>query len=413
MLKILLCLLLFIQPFGEVLRVPAAGLDRDLFGLQTIVSLCIIIYGIARGDLLRGFKQHSYFILYFIFVLWGGLMTLFSPNHEMVALTSVLQNIYYATFMLVIASQTISPRDIIIIALSYCVGFSLISILSLLDHYHYISLPGFNEAVGSREIMGAYAQERVTNLSGPFSSRTTFANYCGLAMGTSIGLFFASSLLKMRVLMLLAVCFIFLNGAVALASLSRGLLFSPLIAVFYGVSVSVVRFKVRSRLLLPMVVLLVVMIVGLSLNAKYYGILLNFISSLQLTEANADISSAFRFIMWQAVFLDPVVWLFGNGYALIHSEKYMLWGDPHNTFVWLFHIGGLPGIMLLGWTFRRMIFYFFTLKHPVALVPACSILAYLGYGLTHTAWHFSAFWGFLGLVLSLMKIERGSGGLKR
>jgi hypothetical protein len=400
LIKFFIVLLLLIHPFGNLLRIPHPLLQADVFGLQTLVAGLVIIIGLFSQDLIKGFKKNQSLIAYVIFIIIGTFLSYFEPIQSNMGLRSFLQSIYYLILAVIISNVRLSPRDLLLGSLFYSVGFGFISALSLLDYYHILSLDGFNVAVGSRTIEGEFT-EKVRNLSGPFHTRTTFGNYCGLAIGTSIGTLFMGALMKKNWMVFLSFGLISINFVVALASLSRGLVLSFILAFIYLYYLNAKKFKKSLSFLFPIFGLGLLIGGILMFFNNYYLILLNFISSLNIIEAKNDVSSSFRFIAWRETFMDIKVWIIGRGFTLVYIPEFRDFVDAHNTFVTLFRVCGLPGVVLLYIAFRKVISFSFHCINPLAIPYLVGVFSYLGYGLTHTAWNFSVFWIFIGVVFNI------------
>jgi len=402
LIKILVIILLLIQPFGNLLRVNHAQLQTEVFGLQTIITGCIIVLGFIFGYFYRGIRDYKAFLAYILFTILGSLMTFIDPQTTHLTLRVFLQNIYYITLAIIISNLKFSFNELKLIGITYTLSFCFIAVLSLLDFKNILNIPGFNLAMGSREIVGEYAM-RMSNLSGPFTTRTTFGNYSAVAMGSAIGALFMTSLFKNKLLNAFCLIAVAINFIAALQSLSRGLILSFIFAFIYILYTNLVAFKESLKIFLPIILLGFFGSAFLFLFKDYFYILLNFTNSLSFTEASHDISSSFRFRVWLENLTSIRVWIMGKGFSPTYIAESYGGRDAHNTFITLFRVLGLPGIILLIFTFKKPVKYMLKCNNPVALPFVCGIISYLAYGLTHTAWNFAVFWIFIGITINLCK----------
>lgn len=398
-LKIFVILLLLAQPWGNLLRVPHPSLQADIFGLQTLLTVFILIIGVVSGNLLKGIKGYRPFIAYYIFVILGSLVTFVDPYSSHLFLRVLIQNLYYVSLAVVISHIKFTLNELKYGGLIYTFSFSVVSLLSLLEYKHILHIPGFNEAVGSREIQGEYTM-RVTNLSGPFSTRTTFGNYCAIAIGSALGSFFMSAIKREKAITAFAFAAIAINFVAALQSLSRGLILSFIAVILYIIYINHASFKQSLRIFVPAIVATSVGGLFLLFSVDYFMIFMNFVNSLRIEEAQNDISSSFRFRVWIENLTSIRVWIMGKGFSPTYIAENYIGRDAHNTFITLFRVLGLPGLILLFISFKKLFRFILKFKVPEALPFICGIISYLAYGLTHTAWNFSVFWIFIGIVIN-------------
>lgn len=399
--KLLLFALLFGQPFGNLFRVPHPALDSDVFGLQTLLVFLILCIGLFDGTIVRSLNTNKHFFSIFAFISIGSLLTCFEPNMYVYALRALLQNTYYALLALIIANLKISYKDCLLAGMISVSAFSLIAFISLLDYSSIISVRGFNEFTGSREITGMYV-ERVSNLTGPFNTRTTFGNYCGLSIGGVMGFVFLGLIQKDHKKTIFFSAMLVLLLLVSLKSLSRGLILSFIITFIYFLYINFKTYKVSVRAILPGLIILAASCFVVLSSRSNILIFFNFISSLNIIEQSYDQSSSLRFIAWMENLTSLRVWLVGRGFSLTYVPLYGEAVDAHNTFITLFRVMGISGLILLFTFFKKIINFARRCYNPIALPFIGAMISYLSYGLTHTAWYLSTFWIFIGLVFNIL-----------
>lgn len=399
--KLLVFILLFGQPFGNLFRVPHPALDSDVFGLQTLLVFLILSIGLFDGTISRSLNANKHFFSIFFFILIGSLLTFFEPNMFAYALRALLQNTYYALLALIIANLKINYKDCLLAGMISVSAFSLIALISLLDFSSIISVRGFNEVTGSREITGMYV-ERFSNLTGPFNSRTTFGNYCGLSIGGVMGFVFLGIIQKDYKKMLFFSAMLVLLLVVSLKSLSRGLILSFIITFIYFLYINFKTYKVSVRVFFPALLVLAASSIVVVSSRSNILIFLNFISSLNVMEQAYDQSSSLRYIAWMENLSSLRVWLIGRGFSLTYIPIYGEAVDAHNTFITLFRVMGIFGLFLLFTFFKKIIKFATKCYNPIALPFIGAIISYLSYGMTHTAWYLSTFWIFIGLVFNIL-----------
>ncbi len=285
--------------------------------------------------------------------------------------------------------------SIAIVALTFCFFMSICCVISLADYFEYINLEQVN-VVENAFKTDDMRNLRVDSLTGPFSSRTIFANH--MAITVTIAVWYVLLKGKSIIGLSAGVEMLGIFAISAVMSQSRGLYMAIPVAVLYMVYKQRSFLRLMPKLLLASVIFIAAATVVL---LNHPDLMFAFVERLKgLLPSEFAYSSSGRFSIWSNLFKE----LMSNPQGIGFKDVYVAnWGviDTHNVYLKNLKQAGIIGIVMLTIAFIPLFKVLFRREMAPTESAIQSAIVCLGiYGLTHTVDSTLFLWVFIGFALS-------------
>jgi hypothetical protein len=403
----LLVLIALISPWGSVFRgdVDLVGLVNR--GVTTMLALGVIIISLVTFKFAAAIGSRPRVLAYAAFLALGMLAGVVQNKSLTETLSGGINVGGYWLLMVAVMSLHLSKEKGNTFAVLFSISTTGMALVSLIDYFHIVNVPGFNEAVSNTFLVDRTKSftEVGRSLSGPFHSRSILGPYLALAWPVPLIQLVQGKLKNPLKVAFWSSALVILTLALVL-SYTRALYLTVIAVGLYAFYVSDRR-KVF-RILLIVVPLFAAFFVVVAHRLPHeINVLMVRITSLGSSDAAA--SGAFwRLGGFMTTVNDLLQNPQGMGFTKIEIAGAHL--NVHSIFTDHLRPAGLVGLVLVAvfiWPMLRLI----VRRHkPAETTLLCAaLLGVLAYGLSHSTHNMLMGWVVIGLLYHLSTQPDASG----
>ncbi len=385
--NVLIALFLLIYPWGTWLELNLFNIETNR-GISTILIILIIVIGILNGYFTRGLRLYDKIIYPFIFIVFSVFGTLISGQLD--SSFTILSFITYFSLIYIVLGLDFSMFQILHFIKILFYSTLLMVLISILDYHNLINISSLNNSSfdSFNETTGW-----IYDLTGPFRSRTHFANHLSLVV--LLPLVYLNNEKKyfsFKSIIFYTALLIFIYASILCHS--RSLVLSVFFTfVFYLIIIR--NFQSLKLIVLSILIILIV----INLNTSLFEVLSLRLSSFDISNDN-DGLRYISFIQTLNDLLDnPIGYGFSEPYSFLLKDV----KDVHSNVTYILRAGGVLGSICLLIFFnpiiKKIIKFRITKREQFIYIP---VFGFLIFGISHTNITTTSFWLIIAFAFSLV-----------
>lgn len=399
----ILCLLIFVLPFGRLFEITWIPIIESGGKLQTLIGICYVSLGVLSGLFVKGVKRYPLVILFFAFILLTIVGNLI--NVGISDLSDLPKHIIFPFYIILLFSITagmdITKNKVLFLVLIYFFIIVIISIISILDLTKIININAVNSDISYTNFMGI-SMPCITGLS---SNRTDYAFH--IAQALAIFLFLTQLKLNKKI------SFEYLNLIPIKVKLKINKIFFFKVFLYLSFTVLIINaFLTHQRSILISFLLTTLIFWSFKRlkELKYLFLHIFLILCLVLIviltgdtfkfDFEEDTSFRLRINAISQTFQSIAGNPFGTGYKVIDDPRYGMM-NPHNSYLSIILMSGIHGFILFIIFLLPIIKNFIDeQKSNFSLFLSLILIIWFVGQLFHTTMYSTFGWCFLGIVVS-------------
>jgi len=383
-------LFLALYPWGSWIELNLFNIETNR-GISSFIMILIIIIGILNGNFTHGLRLYNKIKYLVIFIVFCTLGTLISG--QLNSSFTILSFITYFMLIFIILGLNLSLLQISNFIKLIFYSTSLMVIISILDYHDLISISGLNNSKFNNfdKTLGW-----INDLTGPFNSRTHFANHLSLVI--LLPLVYLSNEKKyfsVKSFFNFIVFLIIIYAAILCHSRSLSVSIFLTFLLFLIINLKSNLFK-----LITLTTLFLLIIINL--NTDFFEIVFHRFSSFDISNDNDGIRYTSFFQTLNNLTDNPI----GYGFSAPYSESLEIVKDVHSNITYVLRAGGFIGFICLLIFFKHIVKKFIkfriTKTEQFIYIP---IFSFLIFGISHTNITTSSFWFFIAFTFSMMHLN--------
>lgn len=386
----LFSLFLVLYPWGNWIELTLFGIETSR-GISSFLMILIIVIGIQNGSLTRGFRLYNKIIYPFIFIVLCVLGSLLSGQLD--SFFTVISFITYFLLIFIVLGLNLSMIQISNFIKLLFYSTLIMVIISTSDYLNLINISGFNNS--SFDTFNE-SSGWIYDLTGPFKSRTHFANHLSLvALLPLVYLSNEKKYFSLHSFFLYAALFIIIYASITCHS--RSLVVSIFLTfVFYLIT----NRNFQSLKFITLSILTVLTVI--TLNADFFDIIYLRLNSFDITNNNDGL----RYMSFRQTLSELNHNPIGYGFSVPYSAFLRDFKDVHSNLTYVLRAGGYIGFICLLIFFnpitKKMINFRLTKREQLMYIPICGFLIF---GISHTNITTSSFWFIIAFTFSQICIN--------
>lgn len=381
---------LILYPWGHFIELNLLGIESTR-GISSLLMILIIVIGILNGYFTRGLRLYDKIIYPFIFIVFSVFGTLISGQLD--SSFTILSFITYFLLIYIVLGLDFSMFQILHFIKSLFYSTLLMVLISILDYHNLINISSLNNSSfdSFNETTGW-----IYDLTGPFRSRTHFANHLSLVV--LLPLVYLNNEKKyfsFKSIIFYTAFLIFIYASILCHS--RSLVVSVFLTfVFY----LIINRNFQSLKLIVLSILIILIVINL--NTSLFEVLSLRLSSFDISNKNDGIRYSSFIQTLNDLQDNPIGYGFSEPYSFLLKDV----KDVHSNVTYILRAGGVLGSICLLIFFnpiiKKIIKFRITKREQFIYIP---VFAFLIFGLSHTNITTSSFWFLIALTFSMIHIN--------
>lgn len=384
-LNVLMVLFLLIYPWGTLFELNLFNIETNR-GISTLSMMLIVIIGILNGNFTRGLRLYNKIQYLFIFIVFCTLGTLISGQLD--SSFTIVSFITYFFLIFIILGLDLPLTQISNFVKILFYSTCTMILISILDYHNIINIAGMNNSD-----FDGYDQNLgwIYDLTGPFNSRSHFANHLSLVISLPV-IYLASEKNYFSIKSFFNITALIMIYYAAIICHSRSLFISIFLTLIFYLFINR---DFKSLKFLAGIIL--VFLIGVNFNSALFEAIFSRFSKFDISNDNDGLRYLSFIQTLKSLLLNPI----GYGFSNPYSELLKDFKDVHSNITYLFRAGGFIGVICLLVFFKPIIKKLIKLRinkrEQFIYIP---VLSFLIYGISHTNITTSSFWFIIAFAFS-------------
>ena len=386
----LITLFLFAYPWGNWIELNLLNIVTNR-GISSILMLLIIVIGILNGNFTRGlilYNKIIYLVIFIVFCVFGTII-----SGQLDSSFTIISFITYFLLIFIVLGLDLSLFQISNFVKILFYSTILMVIISILDYHSLISISGLNNSKFN-SYNTTYGW--INDLTGPFNSRTHFANHLSLVIFLPL-IFLINYKKKFTIKSFFYLIVFLMLGYAAILCHSRSIIVSAFLTFLLYLIINRKFNFFKSIIFIALIFLLIT-----TVNTDIFEILIHRFSLFDTSNDNDGLRYMSFLQTLNSLLQNPI----GYGFSTPYSELLKEFKDVHSNITYLLRAGGFIGVICLLIFFKpiikKIITFRITKREQFIYIP---ILSFLIFGLFHTNITTSSFWFLISFTFAMMHLN--------
>jgi len=385
--NVLISLFLLIYPWGTWLELNIFNIETNR-GISTILIMLIVVIGILNGNFTRGMRLYNKIQYLFIFIVLCTLGTLISGRLD--SSFTIVSFITYFLLIFIVLGLDLSLTQISDFVKTLFYSTFTMILISILDYHNIINIAGMNNSN-----FDSYDHNLgwINDLTGPFISRSHFANHLSLVVLLPV-IHLASEKNYFSIKSFINIIALLMIYYAAITCHSRSLLISICLTFIFYLFLN----RDFNSLKLSAGIILVFLIVVDS-NSALLEVIISRFGKFDISNDNDGLRYMSFIQTLKSLLVNPI----GYGFSAPYSELLKDIKDVHSNITYLLRAGGFIGVICLLVFFKPITNKFIKLRinkrEQFIYIP---VLSFFIFGISHTNITTTSFWLIIAFAFSLV-----------